>query len=123
MRVDRDRSKGNLALENGNCQPSIEDEVDGQTEETSPTFLDKMNAIAYGVEARYELITGHSRRITEETIVVARELGLPEDEIERWAAPRLIHDMEKVGIVESLLKRRQGSPAAMLEMEAFKGNG
>jgi len=102
--VDKSPGKRDLALRNGDCQPSIDDKVEEQTERTQCTFLEAMDAIAYGVEARYELITGHSRRVAEETVAIARELGVPKDEIERWASLRLTRGMEKVKVIKSFLK-------------------
>ncbi len=106
--ADDASGKRHLVPQNGDCQLSIEGKVGEQTEETRRTFLEAMDAIAYGVEARYELITGHSRRVAEETVAIARELGVPEDEIERWAAlrlARLIRDTEKLREIKSRLER------------------
>jgi hypothetical protein len=47
-----------------------------------------MEAIAGGVRARLEESTGFSRRVTEETIRIARALGVSEEEIERWSSRR-----------------------------------
>ena len=86
--------------------------VDEEAKKTRRTFLDNMDAIAYGVEAWFEENTGYSRRVTETTVDVARALGIPEGEIKRWAASRLarlIHDTEKLNVIKSLLKRLQES--------------
>ena len=83
-----------------------------QTEKTRHTFLDKMDAIACGVQARFEENRGFSRRVTETTINVAQALGIPEDEIHKWAAyrlTRLIHDTEKLNVIKSRLERLQRS--------------
>ncbi len=93
-----------------------------QTEKTRHTFLDKMDAIAYGVETRYELITGHSRKVTEETVDIARALRVPERDIKRWVSSRLRRDTEKSRVIKSLLERLGGRPLAPLEMEAIKGS-
>ena len=109
---DKIPGKRNLAPENGDCQPSIEDKVEEQTNKTRRTFLDNMDAIAYGVEARFEEKTGYSRRVTEAAVGTARILGIPEAEIERWAASRLarlIGDTEKLKEIKSRLERLQGS--------------
>ena len=47
-----------------------------------------MDALADGVEARLNLIVGHSQIVCQRTIEIARQLGLPEKEIQRWAAER-----------------------------------
>jgi len=84
-----------------------------QTGRTQRTSINKMEAIACGVQARFEESTGYSRRVTDATINVARALGMPETEIERWAAhrlTRLARDTERLREIESLL-------------ESFPGNG
>jgi len=73
------------------------------------TFLDAMDSIACGVEAWFEENTGYSRRVTETAVDIARKLGIPEGEIESWAARRLIRGMEKGGAIKSLLERLQAS--------------
>jgi len=47
-----------------------------------------MEAIAGGVRARLEERTGFSRRITSETVEIARALGVADREIERWLRER-----------------------------------
>jgi len=103
--TDKTPGKRNLAPENEDCQPSIKGKVEEQTGKTRRTFFDDMDFIAYGVESWLEENTGYSRRVTETTIAIARKLGVPEDEIEGWAASRLIHDTEKVRVIKSLLER------------------
>jgi hypothetical protein len=49
---------------------------------------DRIEAIARGVAARLEEKTGYYRKITEETVDIARALGLAEREIEKWAKRR-----------------------------------
>ena len=114
-------AKRNLAPENADWQPSIEDQVEEQTNKTQRIFLNTMDALAYGIEARYELNTGHSRRVTEETAAIARELGVPEDEIEGWTASRLSDDMEKLRVIKSLLKRLEGFPLASVNRRHLRG--
>jgi len=52
------------------------------------TVSDKIEAIACGVQARFEETTGYSKKITDTTIRIARTMGIPEPEIERWASQR-----------------------------------
>jgi hypothetical protein len=60
-------------------------------EQTLANLDDKMEAIASGVRARFEEGMGYSKMITNQTISIARSLGVPNSEIERWAAQRLNH--------------------------------
>ena len=73
---------------------------------------DKMEAIAYGVQARFEENTGYSKRVTDATINVARALGVSEPEIEKWAAHRLTklaRDTERLREIRGLLKKLYGN--------------
>jgi hypothetical protein len=87
-------------------------QVENQRGGTERTAIDKMEAIAYGVQARFEENTGYSRRVTDATITVARALGVPETEIERWAAhrlTRLARDTERLREIKSLLEKLYGN--------------
>jgi len=78
---------------------------------TRYSSLDKMEAIAYGVQARFEENTGYAKRVTDATINVARALGVPDDEIERWAdhrLTRLARDTERLREIRSLLEKLYG---------------
>ena len=48
----------------------------------------RMEAIARGVQARLEEKTGYFRRLTNETVEIARALGIADREIEKWANER-----------------------------------
>ena len=50
--------------------------------------INRLNAIAYGVDARIDYFDFHSRIVTERTAQVARWFSLPEREIERWTVSR-----------------------------------
>ena len=93
--------------------------VKKQTKKTRRTFLDDMDALAYGVEAWFEENTGYSKRVTERTLDLARKLGIPEDEIERWAAFRLMCGREKVSVLKHLIEETEESFAAKLTKEGM----
>ena len=79
-----------------------------QTDKAQPRFNDRMEAIAWGVKARFEESTGYVKKVTDETINIARSLGMPNTEIERWAnnqQNRLAHDTEKILEIKSLINK------------------
>jgi hypothetical protein len=94
-------------------------QAERQIRKTQDTVFDKMEAIAYGVQARFEESTGYSRRITDATVNVARALGVADSDIERWAAHRLnrlSHDTQRLSEIKSLLDRLyENSPGAPTE--------
>ena len=86
--------------------------IEKPPERTEQTTLSKMEAIAYGVQARFEENTGYSKRVTDATINVARALGVPDTEIERWAnhrLTRLARDTERLREIKTLLEKLYGN--------------
>jgi hypothetical protein len=86
--------------------------VEEQSGKTRPTPLNRMDAIAHGVQARFEASTGYSKRVTDTTINVARALGVPASEIERWTAHRsnrIAHETERLREIKSLLNKLYGN--------------
>ncbi|OGO06351.1 MAG: hypothetical protein A2Y92_00395 [Chloroflexi bacterium RBG_13_57_8] len=62
-------------------------------------LIDRMEAIAGGVRARLEERTGFSRKVTTETVAIARALGVADGEIEKWCREhrqRLAEEEEKI---------------------------
>lgn len=88
-------------------------------EEAMEESFNEMNAIAYGVEAKYDLLIGYSEIVTQETVDIARHLRIPEKEIQSWAAARarLVSERSKAikTAVNKLDMARLG--AGLLRME------
>ena len=86
--------------------------VETKGQNTRQTSLDRMDAIACGVHARFEESTGYSRKITDTTISIAKALGVPETEIDKWAANRsneLANETERLKEIKSLLEKYYGN--------------
>jgi hypothetical protein len=67
-----------------------------------------MEAIASGVRARFEESTSCSRKLIDETITIARALGVSPAEIERWAERRrisLAEDSARFKEIKTLLNQ------------------
>jgi len=121
IRVGKTSERGNPIPEKGNYRPPIADKVEQQTEKNRRTFIGDIDAIARGVEAWFEENAGYSKSVAETTVEIARKLGIPEDEIRRWAACRSIFNEEKVKLVKSLLQRLPtSSPGGGLKTRNIK---
>ncbi len=72
----------------------------------------EMTAIARGVESRYDLLTAHSNIVTQRTIGIARQLGIPEKKIQSWAAARALLDSKRNRVIDSPPNRVKRSPLA-----------
>jgi hypothetical protein len=110
--VGKTTGKRNVSPGNGDCQPPMVEKVAEQTRKPRGTSVAIMDSIACGVEAWLDESTSYSRRVTETTVDIARKLGVPEGEIERWANRRLTCSTEKGKAIKSLLERLQASSPA-----------
>ena len=84
-----------------------------QTTDESPA---RMDAIARGVEARFDSLIGYSKIVAQETIDIAGHLGIPEEEIHRWTATRTGHDVSTNATMESSPNQLGRSPFARKTM-------
>lgn len=67
------------------------------------------------VDARDPFVSGHTTKVADYAVAVARELGLPMTQVERIRQAALLHDIGKIGISEEILhKPDQLSPEEYL---------
>ncbi|GEM_PF-3237196 len=69
-------------------------------------YLSTVSALAAAIDAKDAYTHGHSSRVMEYAVLIAREMGLPEDEIERIKLAGLLHDIGKIGVRESILLKK-----------------
>ena len=77
------------------------------------TFVDKLrktvvgtvNTIALIVEARDPYTSGHQKRVAEISVAIAKELGLPEEQIQGIYFASLIHDLGKIQVPSEILSK------------------
>jgi HD-GYP domain-containing protein (c-di-GMP phosphodiesterase class II) len=81
--------------------------VDLQTasEENRQLFIDSIEMIAAAVDAKDPYTKGHSGRVSQYSVIVAKELELPDDEVDRIRVSATLHDVGKIGIEDRVLKK------------------
>ena len=87
-------SQASISIENVRLYHNIRD-----------NYLKTIRAFALAVEAKDEYTHGHSENVMKYTIVLARHLGLPDQEIELVKYAGLLHDIGKIGISELILNK------------------
>ena len=91
-------------------------------------LFNEMNAIACGVEARYNLFVGYSNIVTKETVDIARHLGMPEKEIQSWVVARAAHDSDASRAVKTIVTKLELNPvtrrilAGLTEPQLYTSN-
>ena len=67
-------------------------------------FIDSIEMIAAAVDAKDPYTKGHSRRVAQFSVILATELGLPDEEIDKIRIAATLHDVGKIGIEDRVLK-------------------
>lgn len=76
-----------------------------QREELSRAYDNTLAGWARALELRDELTEGHTRRVTELTLDLARKMGISEEEIIQIRRGAILHDIGKMGIPDSILNK------------------
>lgn len=75
------------------------------SEENRQLFIDSIEMVAAAVDAKDPYTKGHSARVSQYSVLLAREIGLDEQEIERVRASATLHDVGKIGVDDHVLKK------------------
>lgn len=74
-------------------------------EDLAEAYDTTLEGWAKALELRDKETEGHSRRVTEITLAVARAAGIPEKEIEHIRRGAILHDIGKMGIPDEILRK------------------
>jgi len=105
LSVVRALEKRRLELENRDYRQHLEQKVEEQAQKIRASFFSAITALAYALEAKDKYTSGHSQRVTEISVAIAKELGMPRNSIEKIRLAGLIHDIGKIGVKESVLNK------------------
>ncbi len=87
-------------------------------DELELSFESSIRTLSATVDARHRLTAGHSERVTEYSLMIARNMGLGPEEEELIKYAGLLHDIGKIGTKDSvLLKSGRFTPEERMEME------
>ncbi|GFO59913.1 histidine kinase [Geomonas silvestris] len=68
-------------------------------------FSSFLKVLAASIDARDPLTAGHSEKVTEYSVEICHELGLPPAEVEMIRVAALLHDYGKIGVPDAILKK------------------
>jgi response regulator RpfG family c-di-GMP phosphodiesterase len=99
-----------LILENRQYQSFLEQKVQEQTADlqkalhkTRRAYANTLEALINALDAREHETQRHSKRVSEYTLLIARQLGVPENELIDIERGSLLHDTGKIGISDNIL--------------------
>lgn len=67
------------------------------------SMLNSITALINALEARDTYTSGHSRRVSEYSVAIGRELKLKADDLETLRIGSTLHDLGKIGVPDALL--------------------
>jgi HD-GYP domain-containing protein (c-di-GMP phosphodiesterase class II) len=74
-------------------------------DENRELFLSSIQMLAGAVDEKDPYTRGHSDRVTRYSVALAKEMGLPAEEIEDIRISAQLHDVGKIGIEDQILKK------------------
>jgi HD-GYP domain-containing protein (c-di-GMP phosphodiesterase class II) len=108
VRVRSRNEIGELADVFNRMAEKIEDDIrrlKRAAEENNELFLGTIRALAHAIDAKDPYTRGHSERVNKYSVIIAGYLGLSDDEIRDIHVASLLHDVGKIGIDDSVLKK------------------
>ncbi|PKK91628.1 MAG: hypothetical protein CVV64_02865 [Candidatus Wallbacteria bacterium HGW-Wallbacteria-1] len=78
-------------------------------------YMSTIEALATALEYKDPYTKGHSKRVQQYSVALAQEMGLDRKQIETLEYAALLHDIGKIGIADSILKK-----AATLSEDEYK---
>jgi HD-GYP domain-containing protein (c-di-GMP phosphodiesterase class II) len=82
-------------------------------QENRELFVGTVKALAAAIDGKDKYTRGHSERVARISVAIGRQLGLSSEELETLRISALLHDVGKIAIDDSILKK----PAALTSEE------
>jgi len=115
LSVNRALEKRRLVLENNEYRHHLEDKVTEQTRKIRALSLSAITALVNALEAKDKYTSGHSLRVAGIAVVIAREMGLSLEIIDKVQLAGLVHDVGKIGVRELILNKPSSLTAEELQ--------
>ncbi|MBZ5522620.1 MAG: HD domain-containing protein [Acidobacteriia bacterium] len=74
-------------------------------EENKTLFLSSIQMLAGAVDEKDPYTKGHSDRVTRYSVIIATEMGLSKEDVEKIRISAQLHDVGKIGIEDRILKK------------------
>ncbi|HZD95133.1 MAG TPA: HD domain-containing phosphohydrolase, partial [Candidatus Sulfotelmatobacter sp.] len=81
------------------------DDLKKAAKENRELFLSSIQMLAGAVDEKDPYTRGHSDRVTRYSVLIATEMGLKEEDIDKIRISAQLHDVGKIGIEDRILKK------------------
>ncbi|MGA7908538.1 MAG: HD domain-containing phosphohydrolase [Candidatus Sulfotelmatobacter sp.] len=110
--VGRALENRRLKLENRTYQTNLESLVEARTDQLQEAMAElersydiTLQALGDALDLKDAETEGHSKRVTAFTIAIAREMGVPREQIPVIARGAFLHDIGKMAIPDAILRK------------------
>jgi cyclic di-GMP phosphodiesterase len=104
-RVSQALDKRRLLLENRAHREHLEERVAAQTRRLEEMYWASVQSLAEALELKDPYTRGHSVRVSQYAVAIARSLGLDAEMIRQIELGGHVHDIGKIGVRESVLNK------------------
>src|SRR5215831_4171405 len=81
------------------------DDLKKAAKENHALFMSSIQMLAGAVDEKDPYTKGHSDRVTRYSVLIATEMGLKEEDVEKIRVSAQLHDVGKIGIEDRILKK------------------
>jgi HD-GYP domain-containing protein (c-di-GMP phosphodiesterase class II) len=74
-------------------------------QENRDLFLGSIRMLAAAIDEKDPYTRGHSDRVAKYSLIIGREMGLGEEELDKLRISALLHDVGKIGVDDRVLKK------------------
>jgi len=104
-RVAQALEKRKMVLELRAYREGLEERVAVQARRLEELFLASVQSLAEALEVKDPYTRGHSVRVSDYSVIIARELGLDEEMLRQVELGGHVHDIGKIGVREEVLNK------------------
>jgi putative nucleotidyltransferase with HDIG domain len=93
-------------------------------QENKELLVDSIRALAAAIDAKNPYTRGHSERVSQYAVAIARHCGISGSELEKVEIAALLHDVGKIGIEDAILQKPDAltdSEFAQMRIHTVKG--
>jgi response regulator RpfG family c-di-GMP phosphodiesterase len=101
--VERTLEKRRLIDENRAYQEHLEELVEQRTQELQHSYESTLQALITALDFRDNETQGHSSRVVEYAVLVAKAMGVDGSELATIRRGSILHDVGKIGVPDSVL--------------------
>jgi HD-GYP domain-containing protein (c-di-GMP phosphodiesterase class II) len=81
------------------------DQLKQAADQNHELFMGSIRMLAAAIDEKDPYTRGHSGRVAKYSIIIAQQMGLPSDELEKIRISALLHDVGKIGVDDRVLKK------------------